>query len=92
MFSSVSCFRILPYLLNLNLQYDLHVFLPMQKTHALVWIMSIAKQQWCIYMFLIQYKEKSKADFKVRYTKKAKIKNAWERSGTLKRSTSLTGA
>lgn len=35
MFSSVSCFRILPYLLNLNLQYDLHVFLPMQKKTCL---------------------------------------------------------
>lgn len=43
-------------------------------------------------MFLIQYKEKSKADFKVKYTKNDKIKNVWERSGTLKRSTSLTGA
>lgn len=59
---------------------------------ALTWLMSRSKLQWTSLMLFIQHKGNPKADFKVRHTKRAKIKNVWERCGMLKRSTSLSEA
>lgn len=70
MFSFVSRFRVLPcrriYLFDLNLQYDLHTFLTKK------WGLNIANvkmQTATAHSYaLIQHKENSKADFKVRHT------------------------